>query len=470
MIRAWVRMVAAATAVCCVAIAADSPARGLAGYDTAGGAAWGHAKQVPGLAALNSGGDASVSSVSCRSAGNCSIGGYYKDSSGHRQVFVANKVSGTWGDAIEIPGTATLNTGGSAAVISVSCASAGNCAACGYYTVSNAPRRLHAFVADEVNGTWGKAIAVPGTGNASVASVSCPSAGNCTAGGSYAGSSGHVQAFVANEVNGTWDHAIEMPGTATLNTGLNAQVISVSCPSAGNCAAGGSYAGSSGHVQAFVANEVNGTWHDAIEVPGTAALNTGGNAAADSVSCASPGNCAAGGSYTGRSGRSQAFVANEVNGTWGHAIEVPGTAGLNAGGYAAVFSVSCASAGDCAAGGGVGAGSASGISGQPFVVSEANGIWGDAVQVPGLAPPSDRGTDQVVSVSCPSAGNCAAGGSYANSSAGGYGFVVSEVNGIWGEGIRVPGTGAGGLVNSVSCPPAGGCTAGAGMGFVASQN
>lgn len=41
-------------------------------------------------------------------------------------------------------------------------------------------------------------------------------------------------------------------------------------------------------------------------------------------------------------------VAVEKNGVWGRAIEVPGLAALNKGG-AFVFSVSCASTGNCAA-------------------------------------------------------------------------------------------------------------------------
>ena len=59
----------------------------------------------------------------------------YNDSSG-QQVFVVSQVNGSWGTAKEVPGTATLNTGGNAAVQSLSCASAGNCSAGGYYTDS----------------------------------------------------------------------------------------------------------------------------------------------------------------------------------------------------------------------------------------------------------------------------------------------------------------------------------------------
>jgi hypothetical protein len=39
---------------------------------------------------------------------------------------------GTWGTAQEVPGTAALNIGGAAQVNSVSCGSAGNCSAGGF--------------------------------------------------------------------------------------------------------------------------------------------------------------------------------------------------------------------------------------------------------------------------------------------------------------------------------------------------
>jgi len=60
-----------------------------------------------------------------------------------------------------------------------------------------------------------------------------------------------------------------------------------------------------------VVSEVNGTWGTAIEVPGTPALNTGGIADTLSVSCASAGNCSAGGDYLPSSGEGQAFVVSE---------------------------------------------------------------------------------------------------------------------------------------------------------------
>lgn len=55
-----------------------------------------------------------------------------------------------------------------------------------------------------------------------------------------------------------------------------------------------------------------GSWGPAIEVPGTGALNKGGNAAVASVSCARAQNCSAGGGYEDGSARGQAFVASRT--------------------------------------------------------------------------------------------------------------------------------------------------------------
>jgi hypothetical protein len=421
------------------------------------GAAWqagsrGTAAGVPGLAALGKDRDSEVLSVSCAAAGSCAAGGTYTDRRGHVQGFVVSQRRGRWGKLIDMPAPGTLNRGGNAAfsvvVWSVSCASAGSCAAGGFYT----DRRGHeqGFVAVERHGRWGKAIEVPGLGAlntgrnrevpAGVPLVSCAAAGSCAAGGDYVDASGRSQGFVVLERNGRWGKAIEVPGLGALNTGgpfgSAAGVSSVSCGSAGSCAAGGFYTDASGRSQGFVADERNGRWGTAIEVPGLGALNTGvfngDPAGVRAVSCASAGSCAAGGSYAGASGGSQGFVVVERNGRWGTAIEVPGLGALNTEGIAGVSSVSCPSAGSCAAGGYYTGGGEQ----QGFVAVERHGAWGQATDVPGLMA-LNEGDAAVGSVSCTSAGNCAAAGFYGSPYS--KGFVVSEKNGVWGKAINVPG-------------------------------
>ncbi len=77
--------VAAAAAVCAIVVTGAGVAA------AASGGTWGAAREVPGAAALNQGGNALVDSVSCALAGNCAAGGFYTDSSQHLQAFVVNE-------------------------------------------------------------------------------------------------------------------------------------------------------------------------------------------------------------------------------------------------------------------------------------------------------------------------------------------------------------------------------------------
>jgi hypothetical protein len=221
----------------------------------AAGVSWGSAIEVPGTAALNHGDMANTDSISCARGRSCAAGGYYSDRAGHHQAFVVNEKNGVWRKAVEVPGSAALNVGGSA----------------------------------------------------SVDSIYCITARSCAAGGHFSDRAGHHQAFVVNEKNGVWRKAVKVPGS-TLNRGGDATVYSISCATATSCAAGGDYSVGAGHTQAFVVSETNGVWGTAIEVPGSARLDRGGFAAVSSISCASARSCAAGGSYVNKSGRFQAFV------------------------------------------------------------------------------------------------------------------------------------------------------------------
>src|SRR5215831_3136243 len=352
--RHWaVLVVAGAAAVWCAApllVTAAPAARAVARAGT-----WGTAIEVPGLGALNQGGRAQLNSVSCGAAGNCAAVGSYTDGAGHAQALLVSETAGKWRSAVEVPGSEILNAGGGASADSVSYVSAGNCTALGSYT--DDAGRGQVFVVSETDGTWGTAIKMPGVGGLNrfgtpIAhdSVSCASAGNCAAVGGYRDGASRSQVFVVSETNGTWGKAIKMPFSGILNWGGSADAGSVSCATAGNCAAGGTYDDAVFSQQAFVVSETNGTWAKAIEVPGSGTLNAGRFAVVFSVSCPSAGNCAAGGFYIDGSHHEQAFVVSQTNGAWGNALEVPGSGTLNAG-DASVTSVSCRSAGRCAAGG-----------------------------------------------------------------------------------------------------------------------
>ena len=311
---------------------------------------------------------------------------------------------------------ARLNAGGDATVTKVSCGSPGNCAAFGYYAASTdkygSPDDFRMFVVSETNGKWSAAHPVPTAGRSG--SVSCAGVGYCVAGGS--GPKG--QAFIVVWKNGAWSTGTKVPGMAVL-TGIGtggSGVNTVSCTSRGNCTAGGWYThGTDGfNKRAFVVSETNGKWGNAIRLKGIPAAGSGEPGGLWSVSCASAGNCAGGGLYSVSEFKTQAFVVAERNGVWDAAIKVPGIATLNTGGFAWVNSVSCASAGNCAASGRYYDGSEE----HPFVVAEKNGVWGTAVDVPGTDAlyVHGAGFPYVNPVSCVHGGRCVIGGSYNDSS------------------------------------------------------
>src|SRR5262252_34745 len=287
-------------------------------------------------------------SVSCPTAGNCTVVGWYQDASNARQPFVEDEVNGNWGSFQPLGSFAQLNTGQFAGLNSVSCQSPQNCTATGEYAaVGGTP---HAFLVAEVSGTWHNAgplifLLPPSTGRA----VSCPASGNCELTGTDADVNGQIQAY-AQQTNSGGQEAIQsLTSSTVLNVGGTALTNSVSCASDGNCVVVGHYTDATGRWQPFFAEESGGTWQGASTVPGIAALDVGHFSDLQSVSCPSPGNCAALGFYTDASGNGQPFTADEVDGTWGSAAKLPGQPGQ--GHFFPQSTVSCWSAGNCATGG-----------------------------------------------------------------------------------------------------------------------
>ncbi len=255
--------------------------------------------------------------------------------------------------------------------------------------------------------------------SASVNAISCWGATGCVVGGYFTDRHEHPQAFVARERKGRWSKAQEVPATAALNKGGNAQVDQVSCARTSVCVAVGTYTDKGGNTQWFTVTERNGRWATAAQVPDPALAN----AAISTVWCAPGGLCAAGGSFTDPSTGPEAWVMTQTHGRWKPALEVPGIAALNVGGNfhgskVGVDAVTCASAGNCAAGGIYTSGTTDDLYGlppyQPFVVTQTNGRWGTAKEVPGIAAVNepDWAWGSTTLIACPSAGNCTAAGEY----------------------------------------------------------
>jgi hypothetical protein len=274
------------------------------------------------------------------------IAGQAIDTGGQDQAFVVGSSDGRWGRAEVVPGTVALGT--NATLTYLSCPAAGQCSAIGVYGAG-----LRVFVDSERDYVWGTAEEMPGTarynrtGFVGAYALSCGSPGNCTAGGYYESSLPSVAvAYLEDQVNGVWQSVEPVPGVPVRKIWEGGMVVSLSCPAAGDCAAGGLFTNYAKNQQALVAEESRGSWGDGRAVPGTIALNQGGAAITNAVSCATPGECAAGGIYSGPGYRIRVFITSEDNGTWAQAEQVPGTAGSR---QPYIDAIACPAAGACVA-------------------------------------------------------------------------------------------------------------------------
>src|SRR5256885_822389 len=86
-------------------------------------------------------------------------------------------------------------------------------------------------------------------------SVSCASAGSCRAAGGYHRSWNLVQGLLLTETAGTWATGAAAGLPAGAGSDPSASLGSVSCASAGNCSAVGFYTDSSAHYQGLLLTE-----------------------------------------------------------------------------------------------------------------------------------------------------------------------------------------------------------------------
>jgi hypothetical protein len=102
--------------------------------------------------------------VSCATAGNCSAAGYYRDSSLSAMAAVIGEHNGKWGKLMPVRGLGPGAAGTTSEVNSVSCGATGDCTAGGYVSGNfhGGPQAWDSFLVTERNGTWGKAHPVTG--------------------------------------------------------------------------------------------------------------------------------------------------------------------------------------------------------------------------------------------------------------------------------------------------------------------
>jgi hypothetical protein len=213
----------------------------------------------------------------------------------------------------------------------------------------------------------------------------------------------------------------------------------------------------------------NANWGTGVELTAPAGAAEDPEVFLRKVSCLSAGNCTVAGSYTAEPKpeqyQAQGELLSETGGTWQPAVRATMPAGAASSPRPEFGALSCPSAENCSA---VGDYRDSAENEQGFLLTESAGVWNTGVEV--SLPANVGPKPQVVlnRLSCPSAGNCTAVGNYTEPSRNGWqGFLVSETAGTWSTTATVPSLPANASPNQeerteiggISCTSAGNCTA-----------
>ena len=319
----------------------------------------------------------SPNDMSCPSVNNCVIVGSFDDESEHG--FIMSESNGTWGSpaVIDYPSSGTP-----ARLTNVSCPSVGNCTAVGSFQDGF---NTYTFALSERNGQWGTGEQLASSDFVAPNALSCWAPGYCTLIVEDV-TQGSIPA-VMNQTNYVWDASPTPLSFPTYPS--NNYLQSISCPSAGNCTAIGT-----NNVNFGIAiEERNGSWQEGTNLANPPGYAT---AQLTSVSCSSPGNCTAVGSVSDHAPDGapvhgvpiileQGAGITESNGVWGAYSIIPNPTGET---VSVLNGVSCTSPGNCTAVGFSGAQppSAPTLNGAPHYggvrsstgisLTESSGTWG----------------------------------------------------------------------------------------------
>lgn len=379
-----------------------------------------------------------VTLLSCVSANNCLAGGwYYSTAANGVQTFLGREVNRSWETATSVPD----NSGGSNfEVNAVSCATS-ECAGVGSNSLGARILRYdwNSRVATSFPVTF--ANQTLDTAHSMLKDVSCISDGNCVAGGyvNVTAGTNSTALLVDSESAGTWANAIQiaLPNTVGANAGVNAG--QVGCISTARCVYVGSFNTKEGQARPFIAIRQNGAWQSALSPAMPSNASVLGSQTLNELSCVTGGTCTAVGAYHTTKGTLVPYSVTITATTVGAGIQIPLPTNAAPAPKAFLFGfhgLDCVSVGNCS----FGAQYSYQVNGVKhfggFLTSEVNGVWNTRSKATFMqVPPSADSAGQyggVVGMSCWSAGNCAAAVAYLDSGHQYQVGVAVQSSDIWG--------------------------------------
>jgi hypothetical protein len=385
--------------------------------------------------------------VACPGAGDCIGVGAYSDSAGHNQALIDNESGGAWSTSNvpdnSLPGVlGTLLPPPMPYLTSVACWSVGNCVAADAYDDANGNEQ--GLIDAEANGAW-TPLEAPLAGlslnpnpGVEVADVTCPAAGACIGLGTYDGLDTYEHELIETQTASGW-RASQAPLPAGAVDSSDPNPYDVACANAGNCAAVGYYTDGAGNQQGLLDSDNGGSWTATAVDLSQLGPAANPDAFVYAVSCPVAGACTAVGTFQAAAGSIEPFQVSEIGGTWhaATALSLPGNASTSAVGTNPPQSdlflndISCSSSGNCTVVGSYDATPANDV--EVLTLTQTGGSWGAATELglPSANPAAPNPEAALYSITCQSAGNCVAAGTYAAGSGDSVALVARQSSGSW---------------------------------------
>jgi hypothetical protein len=317
------------------------------------GTAWSQVT-VPSPGGMASSDSSELFGIHCKKSTDCwAVGDYVHGGADRNEALHWN---GSKWSVVSTPAPGGTASGGVNELFDVWCTGASNCWAAGEDGHFSGPNEVLFNEALRWNGSKWSKVSTPDPGGTTgndtsvLKSVRCTSASNCWAAGTYSAASPGIFVNEALHWNGTGWSLITTPSPGGTATGDFSHLAGLSCTSASNCWAAGSY-GSEG-TQFTALNQIlhwDGRQWSQVTTPNPDGTSAGAGNLLAGVACTSAGNCWAVGDY-GSIGGGAGTVLNEAlrwNGTNWSLVTTPDPAGTGNGETNMLNGVRCASANSC---------------------------------------------------------------------------------------------------------------------------
>jgi hypothetical protein len=333
-------------------------------------------------------------------------------------------ITTTTSDIASLPTGANTGDTENADLVSVACPTAARCVSVGYYYAAPvSPQTVNeSGLIETLSGTTWTASAAPTPSDidtdesvVTLSSVSCSSATDCTAVGYYLANNSAEEPYVATLAGSSWTWQPASVPTDGPNR-LGGQLLSVSCPASGGCIAVGKFQPPADIADALIEQPSVGGWAGSeAPLPSNAdPEESNGTEIQDilyDVSCTSATNCAAVGEYTVGSGptlSTEGFADTLTNSGWAATQLAP----TDEGGYDKA--VSC--------GGDICVGTGEYNSSNSEIQTEAAGVWDPSDALVAPQPTTFAGTE-LYATDCTSDSSCVLVGDAYYPSSGTYSLI-----------------------------------------------